>query len=446
MTTTTVKALTADGVIQSWGVNVKLDFFDTSYANAQAVLNSMEYIGLDSARDLLPATDTTSQAPYTLFANSGIKFDFVVTPVGGAMSLSQTMAELHFFESQHPGALAAVEGSNEVNIWPVTYDGLTGMAAAAAWQKDLYNAVHADTTLAGISVYALTLGGGTPDQYAALGNLSAYADDGNAHIYPGNGVAPGSFLLGSQSYLAYSGQDTPGRPTVPTEFGYYDMNNPDYDGVNQDVQAKYILDGLLDAVKAGVPMTYLYQLVDGAADPGQTNREDHYGLFNYDFTPKPAATDLHNLTSILHDSSNQNFSAGSLAYSVSTGNSLLMEKSNGAFDLAVWAEPQIWDPTTETEITVPATPDTITLGSTFASVTVFDPTLGTGAVESFSNVSQFSVSLTDHPLIIQLIANPPVRTEPISPPPRQPRSSIKLAMPGRWSGRRRKACRLRSTA
>ena len=72
----------------------------------------------------------------------------------------------------------------------------------------------------------------------------------------------------------------------------------DYSGVDQTVQAKYTLDTLMDAYKDGVSATYLYELLDDYPDPGNTNAQYHFGLFNSDGTPKLAASAIHNLTAI----------------------------------------------------------------------------------------------------------------------------------------------------
>ena len=71
---------------------------------------------------------------------------------------------------------------------------------------------------------------------------------------------------------------------------------------------------------------------------------------------------------------------------------LLLQKSNGTFYLAVWDERStgIMDPVT------------VNLGGTHASVTVYDPTVGTTAARTLSNVSSVSLTLSDHPLILAI--------------------------------------------
>jgi hypothetical protein len=124
-------------------------------------------------------------------------------------------------------------------------------------------------------------------------------------------------------------------------------------------------------------------------------------------TPKEAATAIHNLTTILSDpGASSSFTPGSLNYSVSnlpaTGNQMLLEKSNGTFELVLWAEPTIWNPTTQQDVIAPTENVTVSLGKA-ENVEIFDPLVGTTAIASYSNVRSVNVSLTDHPLVVQIV-------------------------------------------
>ena len=117
--------------------------------------------------------------------------------------------------------------------------GLTGAAAAVAFQKDLYADVHGDTLLnnatrsTSVLNFSVSLGG----SYDLYGNVSADADYTNVHAYGQNGIPPEWFLQAEISGVT----DTPGRPAIVTEAGNYTM--PDHtSGVSEDVQAKWMLD------------------------------------------------------------------------------------------------------------------------------------------------------------------------------------------------------------
>jgi len=421
-TPTPVVAARAEDLLQSMGVDTHLNYYDTSYNNYQEVITELQYLGIDHVRDTLPdSTDPGALARYQAAMSAGIKFDFsnAASNVPSELNLASDMAVLDALEKSNPGGIAAVEGLNEIDGVPTfAYGGLVGIPAAIAFQTALYNDVKADPNLKGVAVYNMSLRqGGDP---GALGNMSAEADYSNTHVY--FMWVPPSWNIPNQ--VAANAEAVPGKAAVITETGYDTMTHTDPGGaafVNEDVQAKYTLSLFLDAFQSGVASTYVYELMDEVADPNDTNHEDHWGLFNADGTPKEAATALHNLTSILGDSASnaQTFTTGSLAFSISNlpdaGNDMLLEKSNGAFDLVVWNEPQLWNSSTNTEVTVGSTPVTVTFGTTYQTVEVFDPLSGTAPIETLSNVSSVTLGLTDHALIIEVepSTGTPVVTTPV---------------------------------
>jgi hypothetical protein len=94
-----------------------------------------------------------------------------------------------------------------------------------------------------------------------------------------------------------------------------------------------------------------------------------------------------------------------------SGNSMELQKSNGATDIVAWNEPEIWNEAKGTEVAAPTQTATINLGATYQTVKVFDPLAGTSPIKTLSNVSSVPLSLTDHPLIVQVEPNT------VTPPP-----------------------------
>jgi hypothetical protein len=94
-----------------------------------------------------------------------------------------------------------------------------------------------------------------------------------------------------------------------------------------------------------------------------------------------------------------------LNYSVSglpaTGRTFLLGSST-AFDIAVWIDATVYDPTSATDIAATAYPVTVNLGATYTNITVYDPMVGTTPIATYSNVSTLNISVTDHPLIVQV--------------------------------------------
>ena len=388
----------------SLGVDVHLDYWNTSYGlsggtggNEALVASSLAYLGITNLRVGVPTAQTIPEMEALMAA--GAKFDVLMPSASSTTMLASQLAAIAPIAS----AVVAVEGPNEVNLTSgFSWNGSNTLGAAAAYQTALYAAVKATPDLADAAVYNLTLGGVGADAYQGLGNLSSVATDGNVHAYYSNGLPPASTL---QYAVGLAAASTPSDPTVITETDY---NSGLVSGsVSADVQARYDLDLLMDATKDGVQATYLYEMLDEQADPNDTNSQDHYGLFNSDGTPKEAATAIHNLMAILSDtgSSASSFTPGALAYTVSglpaSGDTLLMEKSNGTYELVVWAEPEIWNAATNSAIAATPRQTTVQFAGIRSEVKVLDPLTGTTISDSL-NVTSVTLSVTDHPLVVEV--------------------------------------------
>jgi hypothetical protein len=399
--------ISANQFIASIGVNVLTASHFAPYQNLAAVEAGLNYVGVSSLRAVaLPYTTS-----YETLASHGFKFDFFVPNnnnlTGGAVDLNGTLSYLSSFQTRHPGSIVSIEGANEINAWPVNYGGQTGISAAVALQNDLFSGVNAIGNLKDISVLNLTMAlrsGQGAEAYAPLGNLSNSADKGNAHLYF-NGQ-PSSLYWDVLASL--SDTPTPGLShDVITETGYSSAYN-DASGrsVSEIDQAKLTLNSLMLAAKKGVDSTFLYQLVDQEADPTHSDYEAGLGLFRSDWSAKPVADALHNLTSILGDEARAPTSQADLSYSVTgmptTAKDFVIQESDQIFDLVLWNDVDVWNEASRTENTVAAKSVTVQLDRQYTSVKVYDPMLGTSAILNAGSTNTVTVSLTDHPLIVEL--------------------------------------------
>jgi trimeric autotransporter adhesin len=199
--------------------------------------------------------------------------------------------------------------------------------------------------------------------------------------------------------LPYAKLDAPGLPMVITETGYETRVANPYSGVNQTVQAKLTLDELMDVFSVGISHVYLYELFDEG--------EENFGLFNSDGSPKAAATAIHNLMGIVSDPGGDlPSSPRSLSYAVrdapANAKELLLEKSDGTFDLVLWAEAAIWSSTAKGEIAAPAKKSDVAFGQKQKTVLVFDPLHGAMPIAVYHDVQSIQVALADHPVVVQI--------------------------------------------
>jgi hypothetical protein len=393
---------TATSTLVSHGATRAADFINAIGVNihvgkpgygTDSIIADMAYLGLRNVRDhgIGALTPLSKAAKYGQLASAGLKFDWLT---GGP--IGPTMTALDTFLSAHPGAIVAIEGPNEVNNFPISYDGLKGIAAATAYQAALQSATEADPLTDSLPLLSYTGAAPTP----------GLADAANLHVYPKAGAQPLALL---SSAVASMQRQMPGAPIYVTEAGYFTLpGRHGWEGVDDATQAKLTLNLIMDAAKLGVTGLYLYDLIDDGVDTTLSHAGDHFGLFTTTGLAKPSAVAIHDLSTILTDSgaAAASFSPAPLTYAVSglppSGSSLVLEKSSGEYDVVLWAEPTIWNATTHTPVSDAPNTVTVSFAAPFAHVRVFDPMTSSAPVQSLINASAVTVSLVDHPLVIQV--------------------------------------------
>ena len=291
----TTQAVRAEDFVNSIGVNTHFDFAVTAYSNVSVVESALNYLGVKQVRDAMQFP--TSPALFAqIAAATGVKYDLFLAP-GAEADLPARAASLKQLPA---GDIEMLEGRNEADLFG------PGFQQGIADQVTLYQ--FAQTNFPGIPVIQESFAG-LPD-YGLAGDQSAFADFGNAHTYFGTGNNP---ALGDWIGVlnADALQATPGKPVIITETGYYTTGSTtDPHSVDPTVQAKYMLDIVLDSFQEGDAKTFLYELLDEVSGNGSS--QDNFGLFLSDGTPKPAATAIRDLLTLLAD-------PGSTAHQLPTG-------------------------------------------------------------------------------------------------------------------------------
>ena len=374
-------ALPVRSFLDSLAVNSHVDQNGISGADMMTMLN---YLGVYTIRD---GWNSGLTERYTAMAKAGVKFSLGIGDpyAAGAFTGAETIAAMT------PGALVAVEGPNEINNWSFTVDGVT---SNHGWPNDagplvqkfmtkLLSAAHANAKLNGVDVYNLTWGGTTDADKYGMFDLAGQADYGNIHFYPA-----GQPYLNLQTSIAANYHHVLPAQAVITETGY------DTKDVSPAAQAILNINLYLAAYQQGFKRTYIYELYD----EWQT-----YGLFKNVSTPKPAATAIHNLTTLLADTGTL-ASPGQLNYAITglpaTAHTLLLQKSNGRFELIVWNEVPVF--ANGADVAVAPVALTVSLGKTVAKVSVFDPIAGVSAVSQATSVASVGLSLGAHALIVEV--------------------------------------------
>jgi hypothetical protein len=203
-----------------------------------------------------------------------------------------------------------------------------------------------------------------------------------------NGCWDGLFgqygLTWRNKFPGYTNAQLQTIPRVTTETGWDSVSNPG----GEAVQGQVLVNTYLAQYARGWRYTFIYQLGDGEGGGG------NQGLFHKDWSPKLAATYIHTLTTILANTGHLR-SPGTLGYTIAdkpaTVHDLLLQKSNGAFELVVWGE-QVQG----TNSVV------IDLGRAHATVNIYDVTSGTAPVRTMANVSRIPLTLGDHAMVVEI--------------------------------------------
>lgn len=411
---TGVVAARAQDVWKGFGINLHLDNCCNrsdghSYSDVAGVESAINYIGgVGLLRDYWEA-DSLNTIGAEVARATGAQFITAISEGAATSGFNADLARMRSFQAACK-CVYAYDGANE---WDSPYSASTApnttgtqrMQAGAADQPTLYSAAQAD----GVKAIQLSSGVIYPDassDYRCCGAVNN-ADFGNGHTYPQSAPEIFGEFNGALDWVdEEANRLTPGKPVIHTEFGW--VHSPDTQFGLQTLanEAAYGIEFIFDAWRHGDPAEIWYGLYDDVAG--------YFGLFDQNNAPYPIAVALHNLSVRLADTASnaRTFTPGKLNISfpslpsgptsLSGGQFTVMEKADGhTFEVEVANEQDLGS--NGTQLTVAPVTQTVNLGFTATTVTEYDPTAGTSAVQTWSNVSTFAFSLPAHPVILEIV-------------------------------------------
>ncbi len=319
------------------------------------------------------------------------------------------------------GALLAVEGPNEPNNFGgVTYQGqnstrIKSWLPVAKFQRDLYHDVKSDSLLRTYPVFGVSEAGAEDDNsglqfltipegaHTLMPDGTRFADFVNCHNYVCghiNGIVDNQATLAARTkpvaaidhlfgnhgltwrkkFPGYSQSELDTIPKVTTETGWRTDNTT----AGDDQQGKVFINVYLAQYKAGWKHTFVYEFTDDA--------DGAFGFYKADLTPRRAADYLHYLTMILADGGTA-MTPGKLDYSIrgepATVHDMLMRKSDGTFELAVWGEQVRGSNNVTVDLDRPR------------AVRVYDPTIGARPTRTLDHIQSVPLTVGDHVLIVE---------------------------------------------
>ncbi|MFI5240136.1 MAG: dockerin type I domain-containing protein [Candidatus Saccharimonadia bacterium] len=397
---TAITAKSSDSFVDSIGLNIHSAATGggDQYGSQSQWVPLLQQLGVRHVRDAWISTRVTQEKTlYASLKTDGIGVDIIVNPIPSSTTAQAIVSSI----SQNYPIPDAFEGLNEVdnNGWT------NWVSIAQTQQQALYAAVKADPNDSSVPVLGFTLTGGSAS-YAQVGDMSSYLDYGNFHPYPG-GRNPESNIVANMNL-----QNTisANKPLYATETGYHaDLNSTTSRSmadwpVSDPTFATYYTRMLLNNFRLGIKRTYGYEFLDELPDSGLSIQEQEYGLVRDDWSLTPAYTTLENLISLLSDPG-ASFTPAALTYSL-TGTdaattSVLLQKRDGTFWLAVWEADNIWNGTTRQAITTSPINLTLNLAQS-ASVAQYHPDLNNLASQASNNATSYNFSSSSNVTLLEI--------------------------------------------
>jgi hypothetical protein len=389
---TAVQAGSADGLVETVSIQMKLDGNDTYLSKWSTVTRPrLLELGVRHIRGRLNSTPGTISKYQDLAAN-GIKLTAGCWPQNDNYSdASHCIAQANAIG---PAVIDAFDGWNEVdggkagNDWPLDW---------VKWETTLWNAYNSSSTWASRPLYANSLAHAVSAD--KLGDRSAILDYGNLHSYPAAG--PPSNI--SDSWIPQWTQVARSKPLVVTETGYNTcVPCTNGNGVSLLAHSKYLGRLIFEYYNRGIKRSNIYELIDIGVST--TDRNQNWGLIKNNGTLKPAFTTLKNIIALLRDPGSS-FSPGRLSYGVSGALSSthysLLQKRDGRFYLVLWQELSVWNIKGKSDIRNADNAVTLTLGSSAKAIRVYRPSTGLTAVQSGSGTS-IKLAVPDEVIVVEV--------------------------------------------
>jgi PA14 domain len=408
-------AKNADRFVDTIGVNTHISYLDSptygDFARLKARLQELGVRHIRDAGNVLPNEPGWNDAVFSRhkeLADLGIKTNYIMYL--RASNLPMTPQKMATFAQWAERSVLTIEGPNEYN----TSGSANWAEELRNFQRELYQSVKGNPSTANVPVLAPAM----ENHWDQVGDLSAYCDYGNHHMYPGgrDPESPGGMgaEAGAQDgeYGSYTSQKNlallvaPGKPQVTTETGYHNQFEPftGHPAVPEDVSAIYLPRLYAYYFLRSSVSTQIYELAN-AYQSTPINYNDDFGLLRHDWTEKPAFSALKNFIGLLKDPGNQSFTPGTLSYELA-GNladvkTLLLQKASGRFYLLVWLATRIYDPFNR--VYEPETPRSLTLNlGGPKGVNVYEPNSSTGTIATHSGASSVPLSVTEKMRVVEI--------------------------------------------
>lgn len=402
---TLVAAKAAGAFDASVGINIHPAYPGTEYADVQAWLPKLLGGGYQHIRTDWWIGDDANDKVIETIAAAGIKvlitadwlYRYNVEPAQAVQYLVN--------RPQLAASIYEIAGPNEVNA---NYAGW--QSTLKPFMQSLYTAFKANPVTAHILVVAPNFDNEQdPTLPPKVGDMSQHVDEGDIHGTNGGDAQTDPYF--AQVMPAARVLAGPTKPLVNTEGGYSYGTDSTAQGhgvplppaaVLTDVMHYYLEDFAHEIVHSDI-----YQLVNGNPNG---DWGDRFGLLNDDYSPTPVYNAVKALTDLLRDPGAGAPAPGSLAFALNGADantrSILLQKTDGSFWLAVWEQAQVFEYTTDDAHKLPVANAPVSLSlqlGSAASGAVYLPESGsTATVATFVASSAIAFAASPSVTLVQI--------------------------------------------
>jgi hypothetical protein len=415
----------ADSLVEAMGAGINIQLASSAYGDLAAVRDAIAYIGLRYAREatVAPSFNPTmagNQAKgWPMLASVGCRMITIMAKADGSQGSVSEIASYHksTFGGDSGGVLWGIENANEWNGVRGTGVGsgvsrLTGKTYSdtyprwaeqlTTWQRAMWRQYATDPQLDGLAIVGPALVNATPGNSQVLvgvanavtgrsTGLHRYTTHSNYHVYCGQAAGLSQPSVPSwhldQKVSAMMVQ-APNRPWVCTEAGMHNALNSSNTGFSPHSQSAagiYAPRMTLEHLLRGTYRHWFFGLVDDMPDPNMDNQDNAFGLFNNDWTPKPAAVAAKRMVALFSDPG-PTFTPAQTNLTVSGDSRMMLHslrfgKRDGTTLIALWRDTSVWDYVTQSDLAVPAQTATVTMLKP-STVHMYRPSVADGVYAS----------------------------------------------------------------
>jgi hypothetical protein len=395
-----VTAKTADGLVNSIGVNTHLSYFQSPYGTGfnSIVKPRLVALGVRHLRDdgIVHTDNGWMNLVYGRMKElnqSGMRFALVMQPPSnGNYSTIDDWTRLMSYAAP---VVENFSGLNEHDLsgranWP---------AEVRLFQQALWNKVKGDSRTKNMPLFGPSLG--RPGNAPLVGDISGLLDYSAINPYSG-GAVPNATLDYHRGKLQPMSRS---RGFVATETGYHTATSwtGAHPPVSEAAQARYSPRLVFEFYQAGIARTYFYELIDQGT--ALDHREQKFGLLRYDGSEKPAYRALLNLISALKDPG-PSFTTTPLPFTI-TGDTqglqkMLLQKRDGRYYLVLWTTASSFNLTSLSDITPVGRRVTVQFDTPMRKVQYYRPNERPGPYNAVTNVRSASLTVDDRILMMEI--------------------------------------------